>query len=262
MLKTYQLAVFSLHIFSTNIRPIMKEFIRSYLKYVSATNLETGDFAGPVVTISRQTGCSAKRIAIKLSKILTGYSYMADTKTDAEWHWADKDTFTDTIKYVREELITRNSDNPGLLNHINMIDNAFSNEIFDDNVGEEALTIFKDVILKLAIQGRYIIIGRGATTLLSDLPNKLSVRLEAPLEWRINRVAQMKNMSRKEAEEYVLKSDEKRCRFTSSVIGRKYENSDFDIIFNYASLSDDQIVEVMVTVLKSKKIISYGDEYY
>ena len=256
------MAVFSLHIFSTKIRPIMKEFIRSYLKYVSATNLETGDFAGPVVTISRQTGCSAKRIAIKLSKILTGYSYMADTKTDAEWHWADKDTFTHTIKDVREELIARNSDNPGLLDHINMLENAFSNEVFDDIVDEEAVTIFKDVILKLAIQGRYIIIGRGATTLLSDLPNKLSIRLEAPLEWRINRVAQMKNMSRNEAEEYVLKSDEKRCRFTQSVIGRKYENSDFDIIFNYASLSDDQIVEVMVTVLKSKKIISYGDEYY
>jgi len=122
--------------------------------------------------------------------------------------------------------------------------------------------ILKDVILKLAIQGRYIILGRGATRLLGDLPNKLSVRLEAPLEWRINKVAQMKNMSRDEAEEYVLKSDEKRRRFTESVIGRTYENSDFDIIFNYASFSDDQIVEVMVNILKSKKIISYGDEYY
>jgi cytidylate kinase len=215
-----------------------------------------------VVTISRQTGCSAKRIAIKLSKILTGYSYMSDTKTDAEWHWADKDTFRNTIRDVQEELISRNSDNPELLEQVNVIANAFSNEVFEEDMDEAALTIFKDVILKLAIQGRYIIIGRGATNLLSDLPNKLSIRLEAPLEWRINRVAQMKNMSRKAAEEYVLTSDEKRCRFTRSVIGRKYENSDFDIVFNYANLSDDQIVEVMVSILKSKKIISYGDEYY
>jgi cytidylate kinase len=163
---------------------------------------------------------------------------------------------------VQEELISRNSDNPELLEQVNMIANAFSNEVFEEDMDEAALTIFKDVILKLAIQGRYIIIGRGATNLLSDLPNKLSIRLEAPLEWRINRVAQMKNMSRKAAEEYVLASDEKRCRFTRSVIGRKYENSDFDIVFNYANLSDDQIVEVMVSILKSKKIISYGDEYY
>jgi cytidylate kinase len=240
----------------------MKEFIRNYLKYVSASNLETGDFAGPVVTISRQTGCSAKRIAIKLSKILTGYSYMSDTKTDAEWHWADKDTFIHTMRYVQEELMERHREDQEMIERVKMIANAFSEEVFDDVLDEKSLTIFKDVILKLAIQGRYIIIGRGATNLLHDLPNRLSIRLEAPLEWRINRVAQMKNMSRQEAEAYVMASDEKRCRFTQSVIGRKYENSDFDIIFNYASLPDDQIVEVIVSVLKSKKIISYGDEYY
>jgi cytidylate kinase len=240
----------------------MKEFLRNYLKYVAATNLETGDFAGPVVTISRQTGCSARRIAIKLSKILTGYSYMSDTKTDAEWLWADKNTFRQTIKYVQEELTARNIDNPEMIDRVQMIANAFSNESFDDVLDENSLIILKDVITKLAIQGRYIFIGRGATTILADLPNKLSIRLEAPLEWRINRVAQMKNLSRTEAEEYVLKSDEKRIRFTESVMGRKYENSDFDIIFNYASLSDDQIVEIIVNILKSKKIILFGDEFY
>ncbi len=240
----------------------MKEFLRNYLKYVSQSNLETGDFAGPVVTISRQTGCSARRIAIKLSKILTGYSYMSDTKTDAEWHWADKDTFRQTIREVEEELKSRNIDDPELEERAQMVAKAFSKEKFYDTVDEKVMLILKDVILKLAIQGRYIILGRGATRLLGNLPNKLSVRLEAPLEWRINKVAQMKNMSRDEAEDYVLKSDEKRRRFTESVIGRTYDNSDFDIIFNYASFSDDQIVEVMVNILKSKKIISYGDEYY
>ncbi len=240
----------------------MKEFLRNYLKYVAASDLETGVFAGPVVTISRQTGCSARRIAIKLSKILTGYSYMSDTKTDAEWHWADKETFRQTIRDVQEEMASRNIDDPEMLEKVQMIAKAFSKEKFIAEVDEKALTILKDVILKLAIQGRYIILGRGATTLLADLPNKLSIRLEAPVEWRINRVAQMKNMSHQEAEEYVLKSDEKRSRFTTSVIGRTYENSDFDIIFNYASLSDDQIVEVIVNILKSKKIISYGDENY
>lgn len=239
----------------------MKEFLRNYLKYVAATNLETGDFAGPVVTISRQTGCSARRIAIKLSKILTGYSYMSDTKTDAEWLWADKNTFRETIREVHEEMTARNIDNPEMLTRVQMIAKAFSKERFDDLLDEDSLILLKDVITKLAIQGRYIFIGRGATTILADLPNRLSFRLEAPLEWRINRVAQMKNLSHQEAEDYVLRSDEKRARFTESLMGRKYENSDFDIIFNYASLSDDQIVEVVVNILKSKKIILMGDDF-
>ena len=240
----------------------MKEFLRNYLKYVKAGNLETGDFAGPVVTISRQTGCSARRIAIKLSKILTGYSYMSDTKTDKEWLWADKETFRQTIREIEEEMTARNINNPEMLERLQMVSRAFTKEKFEGDFDEDALIMLKDVIVKLAIQGRYIILGRGATTLLADLPNKLSVRLEAPLEWRINRVAQMKNLSHLEAEEYILKSDEKRDKFTESVVGRKYDNSDFDIIFNYASLSDDQIVEVIVNILKSKKIISFGDEYF
>jgi len=239
---------------------IMKEFLNNYLKYVAASNLETGDFAGPVVTISRQTGCSAKRIAIKLSKILTGYSYMSETKTDAEWNWTDKDAFRHAIREVQAEMQARNIDNPEMLSRLELVANAFSKEKFTDVVDEKAIIILKDVIVKLALAGRYIILGRGATTILSDLPNKLSIRLEAPLEWRINRVAQMKNMSHDQAEEYVTKADEKRRAFTEAVIGRTYVNSDFDVIFNYASLSDDQIVDAIVNILKSKKIITAGED--
>ena len=34
------------------------------------------------------------------------------------------------------------------------------------------------------------------------------------------------------------------------------KNNDFDIIFNYALLEDDQIVDVVINILRSKKIIS------
>jgi len=238
----------------------MKEFLNNYLKYVAASNLETGDFAGPVVTISRQTGCSAKRIAIKLSKILTGYSYMSETKTDAEWLWADKDAFRQATREVKLEIEARKTDNQEMLEKLEMVSNAFSSEFFTDVLDEKAITILKDVIVKLAIQGRYIILGRGATTILNELPNKLSIRLEAPLEWRINRVAQIKNLSHDAAQEHILNADERRKQFTEAVIGRTYVNTDFDVIFNYASLSDDQIVDAMVNILKSKKIITAGEE--
>jgi cytidylate kinase len=238
----------------------MKDFLNKYLKYVATSNLETGDFAGPVVTISRMSGCSAKRIAIKLSKILTGYSYMSETKTDAEWLWTDKDAFRQAIREVQQELKERRIDDAEMMEKLDMVDNAFSNEIFRDAADERAIAILKDVIIRLAIQGRYIILGRGATTILTDLPNKLSIRLEAPLEWRINRVAQIKNMSHEEAENYIMKVDERRRQFTEAVIGRTYVNTDFDVIFNYASLSDDQIVDAIVNILKSKKIITAGDD--
>jgi len=238
----------------------MKEFLNNYLKYVAASNLETGDFAGPVVTISRQTGCSARRIAIKLSKILTGYSYMSDTKTDAEWQWTDKDSFKQAIREMQKELNDRKKKDPELQERLDIVTDAFTTEKFIDNFDKKTAAILKDLLVKLAIQGRFIILGRGATTVLSDLPNKLSVRLEAPVEWRINRVAQVKNLSHQEAESHVQKADEKRQQFTKAFIGRTYTNSDFDVIFNYASLSDSQIVDAIVNILKSKKIIAAHDD--
>ncbi len=238
----------------------MKEFLNNYLKYVAASNLETGDFAGPVVTISRQTGCSARRIAIKLSKILTGYSYMSDTKTDAEWQWTDKDSFKQAIKEMQKELNDRKKKDPELQERLDIVADAFSTEKFIDNFDEKTAVILKDLLVKIAIQGRFIILGRGATTVLSDLPNKLSIRLEAPVEWRINRVAQVKNLSHQEAENHVQKADEKRQQFTMAFIGRTYINSDFDVVFNYASLSDDQIVDAIVNILKNKKIIAANDD--
>ena len=82
----------------------MDKFIKSFMHKISCCNLETGDFPGPVVTISRQAGCSAQRIAIKLSKILTGYNYMSDTKTEAEWRWVDKVFFANVVKDMIQEV--------------------------------------------------------------------------------------------------------------------------------------------------------------
>ena len=82
----------------------MEKLVNNYLHTFSCYNLETGDFPGPIVTISRQAGCSAQRLAIKLSKILTGYSYMSETKTDAEWEWVDKKVFSNVVKEMIKEI--------------------------------------------------------------------------------------------------------------------------------------------------------------
>ena len=88
----------------------MEEYISSYLPIIKNVNIETGDFPGPFLTISRQSGCSAQRIAIKLSKILTGYSYMAETKTDVEWKWVNKNIFSSVVKDMIDEVKAGNYD--------------------------------------------------------------------------------------------------------------------------------------------------------
>lgn len=240
----------------------MEKYINSYLPKIKCVNLETGDFPGPFLTISRQAGCSAQRIAIKLAKILTGYSYMADTKTDVEWKWVDKKVFSGVVKEMIDEVKSGEYDDAEeAVRFLKEVAHAFAEETIYDISDERLIKTLKGIICRLANQGRVIIVGRSAGAILKDVPNKLNIRLEAPTEWRINRIMQLKELSQAEAAEYITKADEKRDSFIEKIIGRKAQNNDFDVIFNYATMEDDQIVDAVIHILRNKKIIATQYEF-
>ncbi|MDX8339330.1 cytidylate kinase-like family protein [Draconibacterium sp. IB214405] len=220
-------------------------------------NLETGDYPGPFLTISRQAGCSAKRIAIKLSKILTGYSYMSETKTDVEWKYVDKAMFLGVVNEMIDEVRSGEfEDAKESILFLKEVGRAFSDETIYDISDDKMILTLKGIICRLAHQGRTIIVGRSSGAILKDVPNKLNIRLEAPGDWRIHRIMQIKDMTRSEAADYIIEADNKRDAFIEKIIGRKAENNDFDVIFNYASLEDDQIVDAVINILRNKKIIA------
>ncbi|GAB1453110.1 cytidylate kinase-like family protein [Draconibacterium sp.] len=240
----------------------MENLVNNYLHTFSCYNLETGDFPGPIVTISRQAGCSAQRLAIKLSKILTGYSYMSETKTDAEWEWVDKKVFAKAVKNMIGDIENgKYDDKEEAISMLNEVSKAFSEETVYDILDEKLIQILKGIICRLAFEGRKIIVGRSAGVILKEVPNKLNIRLEAPTEWRINRIMQINDCSQAEAAAYINEMDKKRDSFIEKIIGRKAENNDFDVIFNYASLEDDEIVDAIVNILRNKHIISQHAGY-
>ena len=240
----------------------MEKLVNNYLHTFSCYNLETGDFPGPIVTISRQAGCSAQRLAIKLSKILTGYSYMSETKTEAEWEWVDKKVFAKAVKEMILDIEAGDYDDKvEAISMLNEVSKAFSEERVYDILDEKLIQILKGIICRLAYDGRKIIVGRSAGVILKEIPNKLNVRLEAPTEWRINRVMQINDYSQAEASKYINEMDRKRDSFIEKIIGRKAENNDFDVIFNYASLEDDEIVDAIINILRNKHIISQHTGY-
>jgi cytidylate kinase len=239
----------------------MKDFLSNYLTQAGQKSSEKPHRPGPVVTISRECGCSANRIATKLSKILTGYNYLSETKTDVEWKWVSKEV----IEMAAGELETH----PGRIKNvflgevkqsIHEVSSAFSNSKAYDSDDQRVIDTVKAVIRSIAEEGHYIIVGRAANVIAQDIPKRLSVKLQAPLEWRINRIMQISNLSWADAQEYVLEIDRQRNLFVEHVAGRKLDNTDFDLIFNYSTMLDDHIVDVMVNVLKNKKIIETSEE--
>ncbi|MDD4193130.1 MAG: cytidylate kinase family protein, partial [Mangrovibacterium sp.] len=129
----------------------------------------------------------------------------------------------------------------------------FSTEKVYDADDQNVIDSVRKVILRLAEEGHYIIVGRAASVFAQDIPRKLSIKLQAPLEWRINRIMQISNMSHADAQEYVIAIDRQRELFVEHVAGRKMNNNDFDLIFNYSTLLEDHIVDAILTVIKNKQ---------
>lgn len=239
----------------------MKDFLKNYVAQADNQEEYKVLHPGPVVTISRECGCSAKRIATKLSKILTGYNYLSETKTDVEWQWVSKEI----IELAANELETnpekiRNVFLGEAKQHIHEVSTAFSTSKIYDADDQQVIDTVKKVVRSIAEEGHYIIVGRAASVIAQDIPKRLSVKLQAPLDWRINRIMQISNLSYADARDYVLEIDRERDLFVEHVAGRKLDNNDFDLIFNYSTMLDDHIVDVMVNVLKNKRIITSSEE--
>jgi len=65
----------------------------------------------------------------------------------------------------------------------------------------------------------------------------------------------MSNLIYDAAREYVLEVDRQRDLFIEHLAGRKVDTNDFDVVFNTATLTDDQIVNAVVNLIRDKQIM-------
>ena len=235
----------------------MKQNILSNYSELFRQQQQKGDISqGPVITISRECGCSAKRIATKLSKILTGYSYLSETKTEVEWRWISKEIIEEASQEL--EMDSNHVKNVFLSEKkvpLGEVTNAFSTEKVYDADDQKVIETVGTVIRSFAVAGHHIIVGRAGEILSHGIRDRLAIRLEAPLDWRVNRIMQISSLSHSDARDYVIEIDRQRDLFVEHIAGRKVNNSDFDLIFNYSTMLDDHIVDAIVCVLKNRHII-------
>ncbi|MBW2702788.1 MAG: cytidylate kinase-like family protein [Deltaproteobacteria bacterium] len=203
--------------------------------------------SGPYLTLSRQYGCAGYELALALVKIL-------DRQAEADLPWMIynrgilKMLSGETeirVEILEEERRSKPSMMASLLR-------SFSSE--RSMPGFEVRRHVALLIRRIAHGGRAIIIGQGGAGATQDLPNGLSVRLEAPEDWRIERVAIRQGIDRDSAAILVRTRDAAR-----DYLRRLYESthpgrSAFQLTYNSASFSNEQIAEHIVAMLKIKGI--------
>lgn len=113
------------------------------------------------------------------------------------------------------------------------------------------------LILSYAEENNVVIIGRGVSFLLQEVPFSLRVRLVAPFEVRLERIIARERLNRDAAERLITQVDGDRACYIKANYGSDWNlDQVYDLTLNSGSLSYEQIVDILVGGLEEKDRLS------
>lgn len=201
---------------------------------------------GPVITISRLTGCDAREIASTIADNLN--AKFGTTK----WKWVDKDIIYAIARELNIDTQRIENYYAGIkLSNLSEMIMAFSGGFVSDLRVKKAI---KDVVLSICKEGFVVLVGRGGVSIAREIRDSLHIRLIAPFYWRVENVMKKKNMTIENAETYVIDTDEKRYDLIQTFLDKKTKNIEslFDVTINRISFSVLETAELIVSMYEKK----------
>jgi len=214
----------------------MDNILFQYLEERFKQSQEEADkLPGPVITISRETGCSAILIAQELVRKI-------NEKYNAGWTWIDKEILKSSATELDNNLkeVMRFFDGQERSQLEEILSSFYSKHFHSDM---EIKNTVRRVISSVAQKGNAVIIGRGGVAIAKNISKSLHVRIFAPYEWRVENCMRKFKMSEKEAKKFVNHTDIKRQKLIELLYGCKIPNIDaiFDVSYNRSKLLAEEI---------------------
>jgi hypothetical protein len=187
----------------------------------------------PAITISYQAGVDVSEISEKLAKILQN----SELEHGQTWSVLNQQLIEDALEEQRwpKELAESMPEEKRL----------FIDELMDDLCGlrPPSWVLVPQVVkttLHLAVKGRVILIGHGATVVTARMWNVFHIRLTGSLPKRIERVQTRRSLTPKAAAKLVMKEDRGRERYLRAHFHARLENELlYDLAVNTDRVSND-----------------------
>ncbi len=207
---------------------------------------------GPVITISREYGTRGMEIGARLATVINERNKRLGVGTD--WRFISKEILEDAARELNmtPELIESLS----FSTQNDVFDNLtmfFSNDFYTANT--KAKNAIAKVIYGFAAQGHVVVVGRAAESIVKDITKSLRLKIEAPLDYRARVVSELENMSVSDAKKKCLEMDKKRQQFRRYFENERPDIDFFDLSFNASTLSDDEIIEMILVVAETRGFI-------
>ena len=207
---------------------------------------------GPVITISRQTGCGARGIAWAICGELNKKSPSA--KTEGTWRFISREILQESAEQLNLDPDALKSviddKNRGMMDQII---GALSTHSHKSD--QKIMKTVQEVIRQFGNNGNVIIIGRGGASICHDIRLSLHIRLVAPEDWRISEIARRLDFSKAYATEYVKKRDEERELLVTRLLGRKPDSSAYDVELNRSRFSEQELADAIIQLALIKGLI-------
>lgn len=114
------------------------------------------------------------------------------------------------------------------------------------------LYLLHEIVLTLGHHGDVIIMGRGAQFILPP-PGSVRLRIIGPLESRIHRTAQVRNLTVEAARQFVAHCDADRAEFIRKVFHQETDSPlNYDLVLNTGELSVEASIEITLATLRGK----------
>ncbi len=207
---------------------------------------------GPVITISRDYGCPGRRIARLLSETLTEKNKRMGR--EVEWKWLSKEIIEESARELKlsPTLIQDLSDyrTRGFFENLALF---FSEEFYPGDV--KIKNTIARFIYNAASEGNVVIVGRAGESITKNFEKSFHVKLQAPLDWRAEQVANTYGMSLSEAKKEAIEMDKRRSQFRNYFEKNRPDIDFFDIFFNCATMTDEEIIEMIIIVAETRGFV-------
>jgi len=203
----------------------------------------------PFVTISRQFGCYGFSVGLLLMEILN-----EDAPPQRTWHIYNREILarlaTET-NLAAEFLDGLRREKPSLI-----VD--FFRALSRDRIpsGYEVRHRITTIIRGLAMKGCAIIVGQGGAGATADLPNGISIRLEAPEGWRARQIAQREGITEARARVKVRAKEQEREHLRTIYQKRFHREPPFDIVYDCSAFTLAQIAQHVAYAMRLKGCIT------
>ncbi len=207
---------------------------------------EHGQEAVGFITISRQAGAGGTTLARALQEALNGRG-----QTEPPWRAFDRNL----VEQIAQDKSIPSHVVDSLEDHSHSWLKDLLTGLWVNEPNAEELTLYRAVaaaIAALAREGHAIIVGRGGVFVTAHIPGGLHLQLVAPLEARVQHMAELRDVCEDEARKLVKTIDENRQAFYRRYWPRVQKGSDlFTATFNTAQLSEEQIVNMVLALMPS-----------